>query len=42
VTTWDPADGEETRTFRVGLTVRIDPAGSGKTATFGFSWRTET
>ena len=40
--TWDPADGQETRTFRVALTVRNDPAGSGKSATFGFSWRTET
>jgi hypothetical protein len=39
--TWDPADGEETRSFRFSLLVRADPAASGRTATFGFSWRTE-
>ena len=39
--TWDPADGEETRSFRFSLVVRADPAASGRTATFGFSWRTE-
>ena len=39
--TWDPSDEEETRGFRFSLSVRDDPAASGKTAAFGFSWRTE-
>jgi hypothetical protein len=40
-TTWDPSDREETRTFRFSLTVRDDPRAAGKSASFGFSWRTE-
>jgi hypothetical protein len=39
--TWDPADAEETRGFRFSLSVRDDPAAAGRSATFGFSWRTE-
>jgi len=39
--TWDPTDGQETRSFRFGLTVRNEPAAPGKSATFGFSWRAE-
>jgi hypothetical protein len=39
--TWDPEDGEETRSFRFTLALRDDPAASGKSVTFGFSWRTE-
>jgi hypothetical protein len=39
--TWNPTDGQETRSFRFGLTVRNDPAAPGKSATFGFSWRAE-
>jgi hypothetical protein len=39
--TWNPADGRESRSFRFGLTVRDVPAAAGKTATFGFSWRME-
>ena len=41
LTTWDPSDAEVTRGFRFSLTVRDEPAAAGKTATFGFSWRTE-
>jgi hypothetical protein len=40
-TTWDPSDREETRTFRFSLTVQDDPGAAGKSASFGFSWRTE-
>ncbi len=39
--TWRPTATEETRTFRFSLSLRDDPAGAGKSATFGFSWRTE-
>jgi hypothetical protein len=39
--TWDPSDREETRIFRFRLTVQNVPAAAGKSATFGFSWRTE-
>ena len=39
--TWDPSEHEETRGFRFSIAVRDDPAAAGKTATFGFSWRTE-
>ncbi len=39
--TWLPTATEETRTFRFSLSLRDDPAGAGKSATFGFSWRTE-
>jgi hypothetical protein len=39
--TWDPDDAEATRSFRFRLTVRDEPAAAGKSATFGFTWRTE-
>jgi hypothetical protein len=39
--TWNPSDTQETRTFRFRVVVRDVPAASGKSATFGFSWRTE-
>jgi hypothetical protein len=39
--TWDPADAQESRSFRFGVTVRDTPAAAGKSAAFGFSWRTE-
>jgi hypothetical protein len=40
-TTWAPSGEHETRGFRFSLSVRDEPAASGKSATFGFSWRTE-
>jgi hypothetical protein len=39
--TWHPSKRAETRGFRFRLCVRDVPAAAGKTATFGFSWRTE-
>jgi hypothetical protein len=39
--TWDPADGRESRSFRFSLTVQDVPAAAGKAASFGFSWRME-
>lgn len=39
--TWDPDDAEASRSFRFRLTVRDVPAAAGKSASFGFSWRTE-
>jgi hypothetical protein len=42
VSTWDPALGPETRTFRFRLSVRDDAAAEGLTTTFGFSWETRT
>lgn len=42
VSTWDPASGPETRTFRFRLAVRDDAAAEGLTSTFGFSWETRT
>ena len=38
VPTWDPAAGGESRSFRFRISVQDDPAASGATATFGFSW----
>jgi hypothetical protein len=38
VSTWDPAGTGEARTFRFRLSVVDDPAASGVTATFGFTW----
>lgn len=40
-TTWEPSESKETRGFRFSLSVRDEPAASGKSTTFGFSWRTE-
>jgi hypothetical protein len=42
MTTWDPAAGPETRTFRFRLQVQDTQAAQGLTATFGFSWETRT
>jgi hypothetical protein len=39
--TWNPSDAQETRSFRFRLTVQDVPAAAGKSATFGFTWRTE-
>ena len=39
--TWNPAEGRESRSFRFSLSVRDVPAAAGKTAAFGFSWRME-
>jgi hypothetical protein len=39
--TWNPSDDHETRSFRFRLTVQDVPAAAGKSATFGFTWRTE-
>jgi hypothetical protein len=36
--TWDPAGAGETRSFRFTLSVQDDPAASGASATFGFTW----
>ncbi len=36
--TWDPAGAGEARTFRFELSVQNDPAASGVSATFGFTW----
>ena len=39
--TWNPSDAQETRSFRFRLTVQDVPAAAGKSASFGFTWRTE-
>ena len=39
--TWNPTDDEETRSFRFRLTVQDVPAAAGRSASFGFTWRTE-
>jgi hypothetical protein len=39
--TWEPADEDETRSFRFRVPVQDVPAAAGKSVTFGFSWRTE-
>ena len=39
--TWNPSDAQETRSFRFSLTVQDVPAAAGKSASFGFTWRTE-
>ena len=36
--TWDPADGDGTRSFRFSLSVRDVPAAEGKATSFGFTW----
>jgi hypothetical protein len=38
LSTWDPAGAGEARTFRFELSVVDDPAASGVSATFGFTW----
>ena len=39
--TWNPTDRTETRSFRFRVAVQSLPAAAGKSATFGFTWRTE-
>ena len=39
--TWNPSGTQETRSFRFRVTVQDVPAASGKSASFGFTWRTE-
>ncbi|TFV72929.1 hypothetical protein E4P39_15675 [Blastococcus sp. CT_GayMR19] len=39
--TWNPSDEQERRSFRFRLTVQDVPAAAGKSASFGFTWRTE-
>ena len=39
--TWNPSDIQETRSFRFTVTVQDVAAAAGKSASFGFSWRTE-
>ena len=39
--TWNPSAVQETRSFRFRLTVQDVPAAAGKSASFGFTWRTE-
>jgi hypothetical protein len=41
-TTWNPAGGPETRTFRFRISVQDNVAAVGLTSTFGFSWETRT
>jgi hypothetical protein len=38
---WDPSESDATRTFRFSLAVQDVPPAAGKSASFGFSWRTE-
>lgn len=40
-TTWDPTGAAETRTFRFRVAVQDVAAAAGRSATFGFTWRTE-
>lgn len=35
---WTPRKAEDSRTFRFGLSLRNDPASSGRSVTFGFTW----
>jgi hypothetical protein len=42
VTTWDPAGGPDTRTFRFRISVQDNLVAAGLTTTFGFSWETRT
>jgi hypothetical protein len=39
-TAWRPDGDGDHRVFRFRLTMRDDPAAAGRTAGFGFSWRT--
>jgi len=38
--TWDPAEENETRTFRFTVSVQDSPLAEGRTVGFGFSWET--
>jgi hypothetical protein len=42
LSTWDPAPGSETKTFRFRLSVQDNAAAEGLNSTFGFSWETRT
>ncbi len=42
LTTWDPAAGTETRTFRFRITVQDVATAANKTTSFGFTWETRT
>ncbi len=37
-TAWTPDEAEDARAFRFGLSLRNDPASSGRSVTFGFTW----
>ena len=39
--TWNPTTTQETRSFRFSVTVQDVQAAAGKSASFGFTWRTE-
>lgn len=39
--TWNPSAAQESRAFRFRVAVQDVPAASGKSASFGFTWRTE-
>jgi hypothetical protein len=39
--TWNPSGDHESRTFRFRVTVQDVPAAAGRSASFGFTWRTE-
>jgi hypothetical protein len=38
LTTWEPAGNEDSRSFRFSVSVRDDPAASGRSVSFGFTW----
>jgi hypothetical protein len=38
LTTWEPAGTRDTRSFRFSVAVRDDPAASGRSVSFGFTW----
>ncbi len=40
-TTWNPTGAAETRTFRFRVAIQDVPAAAGRSASFGFTWRTE-
>jgi hypothetical protein len=42
LTTWNPAPGSETRTFRFRVVVQDNAAAANSTTTFGFTWETRT
>jgi hypothetical protein len=38
LTTWEPTGSEDARSFRFSVSVRDDPAASGRSVSFGFTW----
>jgi hypothetical protein len=38
LTTWEPAGAQDARSFRFSVSVRDDPAASGRSVSFGFTW----